>query len=214
MSPKSINKILDQIGSEHDDKLATWKTNIQEYFVKIKSQQLELANLLSHKLTLEEGNQLQELEKCKLDINKCEKTIQDVKMNRPHSYSIVLDNFDLMVHAADMTSDNQNRDNHWCNHNAVLDRVNPTEGTCTPRRNLKDTPNSTFIPNLEEQAAIVNDLVIIISRVLVENIKEFEAFKSVVPSHFKHKYSKELSKKSEKACIACIAWVSIDLQVH
>ena len=37
--------------------------------MKIKSQQLTLANLLSHKLMLEEGNQLQELEKCKLDIN-------------------------------------------------------------------------------------------------------------------------------------------------
>ena len=102
--------------------MTSWQHGI---FVKIKSQQLALANLLSNKLTLEEGNQLQELEKCKLVIKKYKKTIQDVKMNRPHSYSIVIDNFDLMVHAADMTSDNQDRDNHWCNHNAILDRVNP-----------------------------------------------------------------------------------------
>lgn len=197
-----MNKILDQIGAGHDDKLAKWETNIQEHFEKIKSHQLTLASLSSRKMMLEQGNQLKELEKCKVNMKLCEETIQGIKNNRPPGYSIVLDNFDLMVHAADMTSENQNKDHHWCNHNAVLDRINPTEGdSAPPRQDLKDTPNSTFIPNLEEQAALVNDMVILISRVLVENFKEFEPFKSVVPAHIQHKYSNEMKKKSEKACI-------------
>lgn len=32
-------------------------------------------------------------------------------------------NFDLRVEAADMTSDNQTKDLHWVNHNAILNRV-------------------------------------------------------------------------------------------
>ena len=45
--------------------------------------------------------------------------------NRPSSFNLVLDNVDLRVLASNMTSDDQNKDFHWCNHNAYMDRVNP-----------------------------------------------------------------------------------------
>ena len=37
----------------------------------------------------------------------------------------MLENFDLVIPAADMASDNQNNHEHLCNHNVVLDRVTP-----------------------------------------------------------------------------------------
>ena len=38
----------------------------------------------------------------------------------PPNFAVVIDNFDLRVEAADMTSDNQTKDLHWVNHNAIL----------------------------------------------------------------------------------------------
>ncbi|KAK3716250.1 hypothetical protein QZH41_018051 [Actinostola sp. cb2023] len=124
---------------------------------------------------------------------------------RPQSFSLVLDNFDLKVHASDMTSDNQNKDEHWCNHNAVLDRVNPTE--LEDERSIGeiiDVPNSTFVPSLEEQADITNDFVILIARVFVVHLKAFEIFDVVVPKHIKHKYSENMKEKSKKVNLGII----------
>jgi hypothetical protein len=141
-----------------------------------------------------------------LNINQCEKNLEKARLERPPSYSIVLDNIDIMVHSADITSDNQNKDYHWCNHNAVLDRINPIEDDCKPKQSLSDTPNITFVPSLKEQFEIINDLVIMVARVLVEHFKEFQSFKNVVPKHIKHKYWEEMKKKSEKVteCICTL----------
>jgi hypothetical protein len=116
-----------------------------------------------------------------LNVEQCEKNLEKARLERPPSYSIVLDNFDIMVHSADMTSDHQNKDYHWCNHNAVLDRINPIEDDCKPKQSLSDTPNITFVPSLKEQSEIINDLVIMVARVLVEHFNEFQSFKNVVP---------------------------------
>ncbi len=138
-----------------------------------------------------------------VNIKQCEKTLEKARLERPSSYSIVLDNFDIMVHSADMTSDNQNKDYHWCNHNAVLDRINPIEDDCKTKQSLVDTPNITFVPSVKEQSEILNDLVIMVARVLVEHFKEFQPFKNVVPKHIKHKYYEEMKKKSEKVQTTC-----------
>ena len=57
-----------------------------------------------------------EAEKTTLD-GKIEKLMEE----QPKSFSIVLDNVDLRVLASDMTSENQNKDYHWCSHNAYWD---------------------------------------------------------------------------------------------
>ena len=41
------------------------------------------------------------------------------------SFGLVVDNVDIMVTVPDMTSENQDKDNH----NAVADRVNPVENS-------------------------------------------------------------------------------------
>ena len=118
--------------------------------------------------------------------------------NRPCNFSIVLNNVDLKLLASDMTSSNQNKDLHWCNHNAYLDRVNPThlldDG---PVADLHDVPNSTFLPSMTDQNSLLSDFIVLIGRVLVENMPASELFKDVVPLHIRHKYSDELQKKTE-----------------
>ena len=124
-----------------------------------------------------------------------EKNLQD---NRPCSFNIVLDNVDLKLLASDMTSSNQNKDLHWCNHIAYLDRVNPTHLLDNgPVADLHGVPNSTFLPSLTDQNSLLSDFTVLIGRVLVENLPAFEIFKDVVPLHIRHKFSDELQKKTE-----------------
>jgi hypothetical protein len=110
----------------------------------------------------------------------------------------VIDNVDLRVLASDMTSDNQNKDLHWCNHNAYLDRVNPTHlPDNAPIADLQDVPNSTFLPSLGDHNLLQADFTVLIGRVLVENLPAFNIFKDVIPQHLKHAYSEEMKKKTE-----------------
>lgn len=124
--------------------------------------------------------------------------IEKLIEEQPKSFSIVLDNVDLRVLASDMTSDNQNKDYHLWNHNAYRDQVNPTHlPDDGPIADLQEVPNSTFLPSLTDQKALLNDFTVLIGRILVENLTEFEIFKDVVPIHIKHKYSDIMKNKTE-----------------
>lgn len=118
---------------------------------------------------------------------------------RPTSFNLILDNLDSKITVSDMTSDNQNRDNHWCNHNAVMDRVNPVEYLDDkPIANILDIQNADVLPNAKDQEELMKNYVIIVARVFVEHFHCFEVFKDIVPCHIQHKHSKEMSKKSTK----------------
>ena len=124
--------------------------------------------------------------------------ILQIQEERPSSFNIVLDNIDLKVLASDITSDNQTKDYHWCNHNAHLDRVNPLHlENDVPTANLQALPNSTFLPSLDDQNSLLSDFVVLVGRVIVENLPALAIFKDVIPLHIKHKYSEELKKKTE-----------------
>ena len=140
-------------------------------------------------------NQVLEVQAATSDV---EKQINQLEEKRPSSFNIVLDNLDLKVLAADMTSDNQNKDYHWCNHNAHLDRVTPLHlENDVPTANLQELPNSAILPSLDDQNSLLSDFVVLVGRVIVENLPAFSIFKDVVPLHIKHKYSAELKKKTE-----------------
>ena len=54
-----------------------------------------------------------------------------------------------------MTSENQNKDHHWCNHNAVFDGVNPVElPDDKPLSCMLDMPNKLLLPALEDNKNI------------------------------------------------------------
>ena len=81
---------------------------------------------------------------------------------RPSSFNVVLDNIDIKVLASDKTSDEQNIDYHWCNHNAYLDRVNPSHlSDDAPIADLEDVPNSTFLPDVTDQNALLAEFTVL-----------------------------------------------------
>ena len=98
-----------------------------------------------------------------------------------------------------MTSEIQNKDHHWCYHNAVFDRVNPVElPDDKPLACILDVPNKVLLPALEDNKNILNDFAVLVLRVFVENLSSFEIFKDCIPVHIKHKYSEEMKRPTDK----------------
>ena len=203
MSPKSTNKALDIIGEDYDLKLHQWKDRISSHMSHKKQAVEEKARLELQKEELNQQllsgedvhNQLVQVQAATSDV---EKQFLQLEEEPPNSFNIVLDNVDLKVLASDMTSDNQNKDYHWCNHNAHLDRVNPLHlENNVQTANLQEVPNSAFLPSLDDQNSLLSDFVVLVGRVIVENLPAFAIFKDVIPLHIKHKYSSELKKKTE-----------------
>ena len=203
MSPKSINKALDLLGDDYDLPLHNWKDSITRHLEKccqkaqegqeLKTRKDELVQLVETEVNVAE--QLTAVNESLSNFNEEKRKLAE---RRPTSFNIVLDNVDLKVLASDMTSDDQNKDFHWCNHNAYLDRVNPTHlPDDSPIADLQDVPNSTFLPNLTDQNSLLSDFTVLIGRVLVENFPAFEIFKDVIPLHIKHIYLDEMKNKTE-----------------
>lgn len=203
MSPKSINKALDLLGVDYDLPLQNWKDNKTKHLEESCQMTHEIRELEATKEELvhlsatgeDVDDPLMVLE-ASLSDKQSQKKDHDEK--RPSSFGITLDNVDLKLLASDMTSDNQNKDFHWCNHNAYLDRVNPVDlPDDAPIADLQEVPNSTFLPSLADQNSLLSDFTVLVGRVLVENLAAFEVFKDVVPLHIKHKYSDVMSNKTE-----------------
>ena len=97
--------------------------------------------------------------------------ILQIEEERPSSFNIVLDNIELEVLASDMISDNQNKDYHWCNRNAHLNRVNPLHlENDVPTANLQELSNSAFLSSLDDQNSPLSDFDVLVGGVIVENL--------------------------------------------
>ena len=157
--------------------------------------------ILGQKLTESEATKGKDhvgIEKAALD-----RKVEDLNTlytKHPPNFAVVIDNFDLRVEAADMTSDNQTKDLHWVNHNAILDRVPCTDfDNEKPLDDIVNVPNKIFLPTLQDHANLMKDFDVLVSRVLVEHLPHFQnAFSDVVPKHIPHKHSEKMRSKSEK----------------
>ena len=124
MSPKSINKALDVIGEDYDLKLHEWKDKISSYMIQKKDAVKEKGRLELQKEELTEqlisgGDVHDRLLQIQAATIAMDNKILKLEEQCPNSFNVVLDNIDIKVLASDMTSNNQNKDYHWCNHNAI-----------------------------------------------------------------------------------------------
>ena len=173
------------------------KTELKKSFASTNRFRLELTKEeLNERLLLGEDvhNQLSQIHAAVSDVDQKILQIEE----RPSSFNIVLDNIHLKVLASDMPSDNQNKVYHCCNHNTYLDLDLHLEND-VQTANLRELPNSVFLPSLDDQNSLLSDFVSLVGRVIVENLPAFAIFKDVIPLHMKHKYSGELKKKTETA---------------
>ena len=170
MSPKSINKAKDKVGEDYSTRLTQKKQEVSNY--------LERENELKHQIK-EIGTRVVELERTLVAnndftlqadlvsaIHQSQEVLQTLKDNldnlkkqRPSRYSLIFDNLDIRIEASDITSENQNKNHHWCNHNAVFDGVNPVElSDDKPLICILDVRKKLLLPTLEDNKNIFNDL--------------------------------------------------------
>lgn len=116
----------------------------------------------------------------------------------PHlCYKLVGDNIDKNVKPRDMRADHQSQSLHYFNMYAVQDRVDLSHLSNEPRIIDPDEIDfHTFMPSAEDYEAISNNFSVLISRILVEHLPHLSKYAAAVPKSIKHKYSKEMSKKS------------------
>ena len=104
--------------------------------------------------------------------------------------------FDGQMKRRNMTKENQNYDYHWVNHRVVINRV-LANNLDQSRKNVLDVWNIKLLPTVQDQKHQRYNYIVLVARMLVEHFDFFKSFKDVCVQHIPHKYSKELSKKSE-----------------
>ena len=113
------------------------------------------------------------------------------------SFKIILNNIDLNISTRDMTSERQNRDIHWVNHSAVRNRVTSYDSS-KRQTNISELDNCTILPSIYDHEKIRKDYIHLVNKVIVWHIPCLNFLQPVCPLHIPHKYTAEMSKKSEK----------------
>lgn len=115
-------------------------------------------------------------------------------------WKIAFDNLDIFQRVREMTEDNQNKDHHWINHVKVTNRVS---GNHLPDDkpicdSVMDLDNYKIIPTVPQHISQRGNYILLIERVITEEIPCLAFCKDVVTLHIPHAHSKEMAKKSEK----------------
>ena len=114
----------------------------------------------------------------------------------------IIDNWDLRQEVRHMTSDHQNTDIHWVDHNIVENWVSGNHlPDDKPVKNIMDVENKDLIPSIADHKELYNNYLVHIQRILTKRIPSLEGLSSNVPKHNKHKHSEEMSEKSKKVFI-------------
>jgi hypothetical protein len=71
-----------------------------------------------------------------------------------------------------------------------LDSVNPSA-------NLLQVPITTFLPSVDDNYTMREDMIHAVSLILVNSLPAFSIFKDVIPEHFRHQYSENMKNKTE-----------------
>ena len=89
----------------------------------------------------------------------------------------------------------------YANGYGVLNRVPPSSFDNTHKIQARDIPLSTYFASLDDLRAIMERMVILVSRILVDHVPFFKRFSKEVNRHIEHTYSKESALKSELVCM-------------
>ena len=122
---------------------------------------------------------------------------------------MVGDNIDYEIHARVQSQQHKNRSIHWTHQFAVLDRVqDPTLDSERSQKKVGDIQLAEILPDRNVQtrlvrnwAVIVSRVAVIVSRVITKYLPPFQSFQDVVVRHIPHKYSKEMSQKSNSVSL-------------
>ena len=113
-------------------------------------------------------------------------------------YQIIGDNVDLKSKPTHFSLSNAAvKEHHWFTLYAVKNRVHGEQlANDKPTANVSTLPLTTWLPSVNDCVLLRDELIVLVSRVLIAKMKVFHAFSDVVQDHIPHQYSKEMSEKS------------------
>lgn len=115
-------------------------------------------------------------------------------------YKLVGDNLDWRGKPRHQTLDSRGFEYHAFQIMAVKDRINLSHLSDKHDKPVcleKDFSAKSLLPTKNDIKAIQQNLCVLVARILTKHIPDFKSLSKYVPSHISHKYSKEMSKKSE-----------------
>ena len=134
--------------------------------------------------------------------------LQKIEMNSLNSgYKIVFDNIDKNVKPRFVRSDHQTHSLHFVHSYAVKDRIEFSQfSSKTPTAvNIFD-----IIPDEHDYKSLKSDFAVLISRMIVEYMPFFSTdYKGIPLQHIPHKYSKQMSIKSEVVSHIFVSYIII-----
>ena len=113
-------------------------------------------------------------------------------------FKFVGDNVDKKKGVRDIRANHQSELQHMYSVLVVRTRVlSPPLDASSSVGGFGSLRPSAFLPTAQDMKAIHNNLVVLVSRILCQNMKHFSFLSKVVPAHTPHRYSEEMAKKSE-----------------
>lgn len=108
------------------------------------------------------------------------------------------DNIDLNISARIQTKEHCNRSLHWTHQFAVVDRASgPSLETFKKQKSLKDLQYIELLPDPAVQENFICQWAVLVSRVVTKYLPPFKVLRKNVIFHIPHKYSTEMTTKSE-----------------
>ena len=133
------------------------------------------------------------------DLGTTKKEVQDLKEASHPGFVVSFDNIDVHVQRRNMTMDSQNCDFRWINHHVIANRVSGAAlNSSEPQGFLSNVSNLQFPPTLEDQKRQRHNYIILTSRILVNYFKALSPLAEGCIQHIPHKYSEEMSQKTNK----------------
>ena len=122
------------------------------------------------------------------------------------TYVMIGDNVDFTVVPTNICSNKQKLSLHFFQSCAVRDRVDlsSSSSSMNTTKPVLNAVMSAVHPSKEDNKAIACNLRVLISRILIDNVPYFNfTYSDLYPAHIIHKYSKEMSMKSEVVSNCC-----------
>eukprot|EP00794_Sanderia_malayensis_P014507 gene14507-16016_t len=111
-------------------------------------------------------------------------------------FKLCFDNVDTRVEVHDMTEENQNIDLHKCVIDFVPNRIdNETLSMVSPQRSLQEFDNANFLFSQDDYMLQSKNYIVVVERIITEDIKCLHFLKDAVTKHIIHKHSRDTATK-------------------
>ena len=185
MGYKATNTMFEKFGKDFDKDLKVWKETVE------KDSKKERSLIEKEKEKREQGN--------KEEHTQAKAELQNHRQAMHPGYSFTGDNVDIRCKPRQMTVKNRNKDHHMFQLVAFQNRVSPNHlPNDAPKSDVMKEPFTTFLPSVDEQAQLVEELVILVGQKWASYIPALAWFKDHLPARIHHEHMEQMKTKTKK----------------